>query len=386
MSDANRQVAAWLFAVIAFLIVYGSLYPFRFAGAGGPGPAEMLGTLTFARTTQSDIAANVLLYLPLGACIAWLTARRLGGLLAAVLATLAGAALSFAIEFAQLYETRRVASLGDVLCNTIGASAGAWLALAIAANHRRLNASPLSGLLRNPVATALLLSWAGYRLAPFAPVLDPGKWADAFAPLAGGGWWDATRIAPHALAWLVIAQYCARIAPRRALPVLALAMGAVLAGRVLFARLALDPAELAGMAGAFALALPLARLQAGRAATLLATLLVGLIAIQGLAPFDFQLAQDRFALLPFAESLTQYRASNLTDMFLRCFWAGSLVWLLVRGGLAVLPATLAGAGFVFSIELLQTWLPGHTAEITDPLLAIAAGGLVAVFERGSGDR
>jgi hypothetical protein len=36
---------------------------------------------------------------------------------------------------------------------------------------------------------------------------------------------------------------------------------------------------------------------------------------------------------------------------------------------------------VFAVELLQTWLPGQTAEITDPLLAICAGGLIAVFER-----
>jgi hypothetical protein len=35
---------------------------------------------------------------------------------------------------------------------------------------------------------------------------------------------------------------------------------------------------------------------------------------------------------------------------------------------------------VFLVELLQTWLPGQTAEITDPLLAIAAGGLIALFE------
>jgi hypothetical protein len=36
--------------------------------------------------------------------------------------------------------------------------------------------------------------------------------------------------------------------------------------------------------------------------------------------------------------------------------------------------------------MLQTWLPGHRAEITDPLLALAAGGLIAVFERSPGAR
>jgi hypothetical protein len=158
-------------------------------------------------------------------------------------------------------------------------------------------------------------------------------------------------------------------------------MGVVLLGRILFAGLALEAAEIAGMAAALLLARPLVRLPRASAARLLAIALFLLVAWTGLAPFDFQLAQDRFALLPFGESLTQYRAANLTDMFLRCFTDGALVWLLAQAGLSVVAATGLGAGAVFTVELLQTWLPGQTAEITDPLLAVCVGGLIAVFER-----
>lgn len=386
MAEQNQRVGAWLLAVIAFLIAYGSLYPFSFAAVDGAGPLELLKKLSFARTTPSDIAANVLLYLPLGACLTWLLAARLGGLAGALVATLAAAALSFAIEFAQLYETRRVASLADLTYNTIGAFAGAWIALAIAATHRRLNASALAGLLRHPVATALLLSWIGYRLAPFAPAPDPAKWAASFAPLADLGLLTPAAILPQLIAWLVLVPVAERLAPGRPLRLVAIAMALVLTGRILFAGLALDPAEVAGMLAALALAYPLLRLPQERAASVLAAALIVLIAIQGLAPFDFQLAQDRFALVPFGESLTQYRAGNLTETFLRCFTSGALVWLLARSGLSVLAGTAIGAGLVFSIELLQTWLPGHTAEVTDPLLALAAGGLIAVFERGTGAR
>ena len=381
MADSNTRTAAWLLAVIAFLIAYGSLYPFRFAALDGAGPLDLLQRISFARTTRSDLAANVLLYLPLGASLAWLLATRLGGLLAVVAATAIGALLSVTIELAQLYETRRVASLTDLACNSIGAAAGSFIALAIASTHRRLRASALSGVLRHPVATALLLSWAGYRLAPFAPVFDPGKWAAAFAPLVAGGWWSPAAILPHALAWLVLTLAAERIAAGRARRVVTIAMLVVLAGRVLFTGMLLEPAEFAGMAIALALAGLLLRLPVERAASLLAAALIVLIAIQGLSPFDFQLAQDRFALVPFGESLTHYRATNLPDMFLRCYSYGALVWLLARSGLSVVPATMLGAGIVFSVELLQTWLPGHTADVTDPLLAIAAGGLIAVFER-----
>ena len=371
---------------MAFLIAYGSLYPFRFAGIGGAGALELLQRLSFARTTRSDLAANVLLYLPLGASLAWLLAARLGGMLAVVAATTIGAVFSFSIELAQLFETRRVASLTDVACNSIGTAAGAFIALAIASTHRRLRASPLSGVLRHPVATALLLSWAGYRLAPFVPVFDPGKWAAAFTPLAEGGWWNMAAILPHALAWLVLTLAAECIAAGRALRLVMIAMLIVLAGRVLFTGMQLEPAEIAGMAIALAFGGLVLRLPIERAASLLAAALIVLIAIQGLSPFDFQLAQDRFALVPFGESLTHYRATNLPDMFLHCYSYGALVWLLARSGLPVLPATMLGAGVVFAVELLQTWLPGQTADITDPLLAIAAGALIAVFERGGAAR
>lgn len=373
-----------MLCVIAFLIVFGSLYPFTFA-ANGADPIDLVRRLSFAGTTRSDVAANVLLYLPLGACLAWLAAARYGWPVAMVAATVAGAALSFAIEFTQLYETRRVASLADLASNTAGAFGGAWIALAVAGTQRRLYSSPFSGLLRHPVAAALLLSWIGYRLAPFTPVLDPEKWSSAFAPLAGGEWLAPGQALPHLVAWLVLVLVSGRLAPRRTIALVALAMATVLAGRVLFAGMTLEPAEIAGMAAALALSRPLRRMPDPLASSTLAAALIVLIAIEGLAPFDFQLAQDRFALLPFGESLTQYRATNLADMFLRCFTNGALVWLLAQSGLSVLAATSLGAGVVFSIELLQTWLPDQTAEITDPLLAIAAGGLIAVFEQnGSG--
>jgi VanZ family protein len=381
----DRRIAAWLLAGITFLIVFGSLYPFSFSLESAEALARS-GFLPRAGTTRSDVAANVLLYVPLGACLAWLLGPRTGGAPAAFAATAIGALLSYAIETAQLYETRRVSSLADFACNTAGAFAGACLAIAIASTRRNLDRSRLAGFLHHPVAAALLFSWLGYRLAPFAPALDPAQWAAAFAPLLAGGAFAVSAWLAHAVAWLALLAVCERLAPGRAVVLAAGAMAIVLAGRVLFADLALEREELAGMAAALALARPLARLPRARAALLLAVALFLLVAWAGLWPFDFRLAPDRFAFLPFGESLTQYRAANLTDMFLRCFTNGALVWLLAQTGRTVLAATGLGAGAVFAVELLQTWLPGQTAEITDPLLAVCAGGLIEVFERDGGSQ
>ncbi|HEU4517333.1 MAG TPA: VanZ family protein [Steroidobacteraceae bacterium] len=382
MIASDRRIARWLLAAIVFLIAFGSLYPFSFSLAGA-GPLERLGELPQAGTTRSDVAANILLYLPLGTCLAWLIYARRGATVAVLGATMLAAAFSFSIEFAQLYETRRVASLADLASNATGAFLGALLALAIARTRIRLHASPFAGLLRYPVAAALLFSWIGYRLAPFAPAFDTEVWVASVELLLANGWPAPGAALVHLLAWLVVLFLAERLAPARALALTAVAMVIVLAGRILFAGLGLEAAEVAGMAGALLLARPISRLARPRAAWVLASALLALIAWQGLAPFDFQLAQDRFALLPFGESLTQYRAANLADMFLRCFTSGAVVWLLFQTGLAAVVATGFGAGAIFAVEFLQTWLPGQTAEITDPLLALCTGGLIAVFERDS---
>jgi VanZ family protein len=382
----DRHLAAWLLLGVTFLIVYASLYPFGFARVEVQGLADLLDRLPWARTTRSDIAANVLLYLPFGACLGWLLASRLGGPLALAGATLAGVVLSTGIEVAQIFETRRVASLADVFFNGLGSLAGGALALALRSARHGFSRHPLARLLAQPVPAALLLLWLGYRLAPFALTLDPGQWLAALAPLgqSPGSWASPQAAVGYLVGWLVAARALAELYPRRGpTAVLGITMAVVLAGTVLMSGKALDPNELAAMAAVLLLSLPLSRARPRQSAALLAALLAAWILLDGLAPFDFRLDPDAFGLVPFRDALTRYRSTNLIDMFHKCFAYGALVWLLMRAGLRVLGATLAAVGLLLVVELLQAWLPGKAADITDPLLALVAGGLIAVFDPGT---
>ena len=112
-------------------------------------------------------------------------------------------------------------------------------------------------------------------------------------------------IFPHALAWLVLMPICERLAPGRRARSRSAAMAIVLAGRVLFAGMTLEPGEIAGMAIAFALWYPLSHLPPKRGFSLIAAGLVALIAIQGLACLStsrFRRTDSPF--VPFVESLT----------------------------------------------------------------------------------
>lgn len=381
-SRSGTQLARWLLLGVTLMIVYASLYPFQFSE---PVPGEslpaLLGRLSWARTTASDVAVNVLLYLPLGACLGWLFASRLGGPLALAAATLAGVLLSTSIEVTQLFEPHRVASLGDVSYNGLGTLLGALLALGLRAArhdfHRRGIARPLG----EPIASTLVLLWAGFRLAPFAATLDLNEWRASFHPLTAGGWFAPLETFGFLVPWLVVGE-CLRtiMRPRDPLVALAAVILMVEAGLVLVVGRRLLPAEVVAVVLVLALVAPLSRLDGRQRAALLVAGLVLVVIAQGLAPFDFRVEHEAFGLVPFRHALTRYRATNLVDMFDKLFLYGALVWLLPRAGLRRLHATLATCGLVLVVALLQAWLPGKAAEITDPLLVLVAGGLIAMFD------
>jgi VanZ family protein len=381
VSDGGVRSARWLLAIVLFLILYGSLFPFRFEGAGPASVAELLARLPWARTTRSDIAANVLLYLPFGACLAWMLAPRLGGALALTLAIALGALLATTVEVLQMYEVRRISSLADIVYNTAGSAIGAALALALRAAGTSLRRHPLDQVLAHPIAAALVLLWIGFRLVPFSPIAKPAQWLASAEALWRGSWWQPWDTLRWLVPWLVVGHAVSTLSRSGAgVRPLLLVMLAVAVGLVALGGKQLTPAELTAMVLAAALTGLLARLGGPWAAGLLALALAALFAVNGLAPFNFGLDRDSFGWVPFAESLLRYRSTNLPDMLGKCFTYGALVWLLTRSGRSPLGATLLAGGLVLAVEILQIWLPGKTADITDPLLVAAAGGLLALFE------
>ena len=124
-----RKTSAWpLSQICVALIVYASLYPFdqwrdqgiwTWSFLTAPWPKYWLGF---------DVATNVLGYAPLGFFLT-LSAMRMGWHTREVLvATVAAACLSLALEGLQSYLPARVPSFPDFLLNTLGAFLGAVLA------------------------------------------------------------------------------------------------------------------------------------------------------------------------------------------------------------------------------------------------------------------
>ena len=116
-SETGPPLGAALLAHMVGLALIGTLFPFQFDW-----PIHWLMTYGWDRM---DVAANVLLFLPLGFffCMARWNAPRQSALSVLWI----GALMSLGIESAQLFLAERVASLVDVAANATGAWMGATL-------------------------------------------------------------------------------------------------------------------------------------------------------------------------------------------------------------------------------------------------------------------
>ena len=126
---SSYRTMAWpLVAVYVALVVFASLFPFEGWRTQGISPAEfLLAKIPPPYWTWFDVLINVAGYAPLGFLLNlgwWRLGWRQSGWLWALLA---GAGLSLAMEFLQIFLPQRVSSNMDWLLNATGTLAGALL-------------------------------------------------------------------------------------------------------------------------------------------------------------------------------------------------------------------------------------------------------------------
>ncbi len=125
MKSPHSPLARYLAVAYALLVAYASLHPFTGWRDSGAPLFAYLAAAWPRYHTGFDLAVNILAYLPLGFLLVPALAGRFGVAAAALLAFLAGGALSFAMETLQNFLPSRVPSNIDLACNAIGAAIGA---------------------------------------------------------------------------------------------------------------------------------------------------------------------------------------------------------------------------------------------------------------------
>jgi len=375
-----RRGPLLLFLITLAIIIYGSLYPFALHAR--PQPRDMVTVFVASlaqRPGRGDLIANVLLYVPFGLFLALALPARLGAVARSGGTIGAGCMLSGAIEMAQLYHLGRVTSLYDLATNTLGTAAGALTAVL---GHRVLTL-PAGSTLADPAAAVFAVSWLGYRLVPFVPTLDFQALKDTVKPLFFAPTLTGRELLRHLVSWLLFAVLAsAAIARRRHLPSLLLPFLGTEMARLFLVNARLTPAELIGGALATLLwALPIRGARGWLALT--AGLTVAVLLIEGLAPFAFHPTPTALHLIPFYGFLDGAIEINVQSLLQKLFLYGGLVWALTQLGWNKRTATGAVAVLLLAIELAQRHLPGRTAEITDPLIALCATIVIMAWPPGT---
>ena len=116
----------------ALLVLYGSLHPFRWRGPADWSPAFLTAPLPHF-ITRTDLATNLLVYLPLGYALALFLARGRSVRHTLALGTLLCLAYSLSLESVQVLLPGRNASNLDIALNGLGA----WLGALLARRHPR---------------------------------------------------------------------------------------------------------------------------------------------------------------------------------------------------------------------------------------------------------
>ncbi len=364
-----------LFAVFAFLLLAGSLFPWT----GRPGPSLARAAWHVAASwressavsTPQDILINVVIYIPIG-FTAYLWRGWRSPLARWTAPVLAGLLLSFSIETLQHYIIIRAPGLVDVLCNTAGAACGLVLA---AAFHNLLESRHIEWRRRHFVhlssALLLLALWIAATGWPVQP--DPRQ-----AGLRGGAPLD---ILAGALPFLLAGcQLSAMTEPRTARWWLAALLPAMFSLMLLTPGRELTLSYLGGAAAA-ALLFWLLPERHRQASSWLAGLWLVWIVLESLRPFPPGAYPSRFDWVPFRNLIHSPWMPSIGALLRTTWLYGAAYWLLAHTHLSRRAALAVTVLTALTLETAQLWLPGRSPGLTGPAIALLAASLLWLVDR-----
>lgn len=329
---------------------------------------------------------NVALYVPAG-ITGNLAFRKFGKTWLSLTAPVAICTVfSTSIEMIQVYVPSRDSSALDLITNIAGSMIGVLLAVVM--EEYRIGWQPhkshKSPIPPDRAALALLACWLVWLWSPLFPVMGRTALAHKFKIFLQTPVVDFVPFLSAVVVWFAAGNLFRAGALRPARRLTAISVALIPAQFFIVDRQPV-PAELAGAvtgAACFALFWPVRNTYRNAWWKTQAWAFLCVIVLRGLFPFKFVPAAVSFSWIPFSGFLNMDWQTGVQVMAGKFFWYGTAIWLLAATGRRLRTATVLVAATLLCIEVAQTWLPGRTAEITDPLLAIFAGFALAVITTG----
>lgn len=367
--------------IVLVIIVYGSLYPFAFyQPSHGIGAVRTLLESWPAPLERGDFLANILLYAPLG-FFGILAIRDWVGTLARVgFVLMLGMSISILMELTQYYDAGRVTSAIDVFSNVLGTLVGIIGALRFGSAFGKKFAKHQI----HPTAPLMLLTvWATFRLFPFNPIISPHQVWNSLKPVLLHPSWAPYAFFRHIAMWTTVAVLISSaVGSRRSYFRFAAFALFLLFAKLFLVDATLSVAEIGGAAVAFCWAV--VSRNSPRLQIITTCALLGCYVIMfRLEPFEFQARPRNFDWIPFFGFMHGSIVVNMLSFLEKCFLYGSLIWLPVELGIQLRWAALVVASLLFVTSWVEVFLPGRSAEITDTIMALLIGCIMALIGRTS---
>ncbi len=356
---------------IAILILHGSLYPYDFHFRAGSPIAALTSNWAALPNGRGDLLANILLYVPLGASIALAINRPVP----VWVAGLGGCLFSSGMEVLQFYDQGRVTSASDIYLNTLGTCVGAVTGGVI----RRHAAFFQTGRIE-AIPCVLLVAMLGYRLFPYVPTIDLHKYWTSLKPIFFQPVLNPQDGFRYFAIWLTASFLVARATHlRNPWAVTVLLPATVLAAKVLIVGQSISPSELLGCSIAIAVWLLFLEQRQWAAYVVAGVLFASMIA-ERLEPLDFRVKGAAFGWVPFRSFLSGSLEVGVQSFFEKVFLYGSLIWISSTAGPPIWKITIAVAALLFVTSIVETHLPGRSAEVTDAIMALSLGAVLGGIE------
>ena len=363
----------YIFWLVVFFIIYGSLYPFNFY-ITAPLPdllAKLIATWS-QKTHLGDILGNIVLFIPYGYFgLLYFTSKHVASLI------FTGFILAIGVQVVQLYLPSREPALNDAIWNLLGIGFGLGMGLV----HRFLPQSFIGNINKSANFPLLLLcSWLAYRLMPFIPSLDWQQFKNSLKPLLLHPDLQWTNVLHDIVCWLIVGClwrpiFSARISDYYLLFIIPF----VFCLESIIVNNSVSASNITGALLGMALWFGVFRNMRGHT-TVIAMLLVAMLLITGFAPFILRDNPATLHWIPFYGFLQGSMLINTAVVFEKFFLYGSLLWLARQEGASTRFVTLFSVSVITFIEVGQIFFDGHTPEITDPIFIIILATLMLALE------
>lgn len=372
-----------LLVLITCLIVYGSLYPFNFSLAKPEALIHLFSNRNLI-TPMGDMVGNVILFFPLGVIVMLDRMRAWGLFRASISAVVIGLTLALGLQVLQIFLPTRDAALADVAWNMLGMLIGTLAGGYIAYSYKLGMAIwPLS----RAMPLYLLAGLVAIEWLPLVPSLDLQL---IKAHLKELGSTPVTLAAPlwHGAGVAMFAGYLLGkvFSPRQSPVGLLLLLWVIALGKLFLEDMPVQPSGPVGLALGWLVWVSVQQCAEVRRSTLVWITLVLCYTASALAPYQLRDEAAGISSLPFATMLDGPILSNLRSLTSNLVFYVGILYVSSRVAGRLAPATLALALWVLMIELIQTLIKGRSADITEPLLVLLVGQILALPQSTEVDR